>query len=169
MKRLVLTLFVLISISAAAQFKEPPFKTETPKDGITSKTPNMFLGFINMDNFSMHHSFGLSYSTFGGNGVSLATYTNSMMYRFSDFMSLQLDASIVTSPYNSFGKDFQNSLQGIYISRAAFNYRPWEDVSISLQYRAYPNFFFDPYYRYGYYGNSFYRGYSGFEFDPFSY
>ena len=34
---------------------------------------------------------------------------------------VQLDASFVTSPYSSLGKDFQNSIQGIYVSRAAFN------------------------------------------------
>ena len=169
MKKLVLTFIVILTVSVSAQFKDPPFKTESPKDGITNHSSNSLFGFINPDNFSMHHSFGLSYSTFGGNGVSLATYTNSMMYKFSDDMNVQLDASFVTSPYSSFGQEFQNSLQGFYISRAAFNYKPWQDVYISVQYRNIPNYFLDPFSQYGYYGNRFYRGFYGFDYDPFNF
>jgi hypothetical protein len=169
MKKYLLTVLILYSVSVFGQFKDPPFKTESPSDGITNNNSNMLFGFINTNNFSMRHSFGLSYSTFGGNGTSLATYTNSMMYKFSNDMNLQLDASFVTSPYSSYGKEFQNSLQGIYISRAAFNYRPWDDVYISLQYRNVPNYFLDPYYQNGYFGNRFYQGYNAFYRDPFSF
>lgn len=167
MKKYLFASIVLISISINAQFKDPVFETEKPKDGIMNNSSNSFLGFINPDNFIMHHSFGLSYSTFGGQGMSLANYTNSMMYKFSDKMNVQLDASFVTSPYSSLGKDFQNSIQGIYVSRAAFNYRPWDDVSISIQYRNIPNYYYDPFNRYnGFYGNSYYDGFfgSGFNF-----
>lgn len=157
MKKYLLSILILLSISVSAQFKDPVFETEKPKDGIMNNNSNSLFGFINPDNFSMHHSIGLSYSTFGNYGTSLATYTNSMMYKFSDDMNVQLDASFVTSPYSSLGKDFQNSIQGVYINRAAFNYRPWDDFSISIQYRNVPNYFYDPYNRYnGFYGNSFY-------------
>ncbi len=170
MKKHLLTLFVLLSISVSGQFKDPVFETEKPKDGIMNNSSNSLFGFINPDNFSMHHSIGLSYSTFGNYGTSLATYTNSMMYKFSDDMNVQLDASFVTSPYSSLGKDFQNSIQGVYINRAAFNYRPWDDFSISIQYRNVPNYFYDPYNRYnGFYGNSFYDGYFSSGFNSFMY
>jgi hypothetical protein len=160
MKKHLLIIFVLLSVSINAQFKDPVFETEKPKDGIMNNSSNSLFGFINPDNFSMHHSIGLSYSSFGGYGTSLATYTNSMMYKFSDNMNMQLDASFVTSPYSSLGKDFQNSIQGIYISRAAFNYRPWDDFSISVQYRSIPNYLYDPFGRYnGLYGNSFNDGF----------
>ncbi len=170
MKKYLFALIVLISISINAQFKDPAFETEKPKDGIMNNSSNSLFGFINPDNFSMHHSFGLSYSTFGGQGMSLATYTNSMMYKFSDKMNVQLDASFVTSPYSSLGKDFQNSIQGVYISRAAFSYRPWDDVSISIQYRNIPNYYYDPFNRYnGFYGNSYYDGFFGSGFNSFRY
>jgi hypothetical protein len=155
-------LFILVFICASfinAQFKDPVFPTESPKDGIVDNNSNLVLGFINPSNFSMHHSFGMSYSTFAGQGVSLATYTNSMMYKFSEDMNLQVDASFVTSPYSSLGKDFQKSIQGFYITKAAFNYKPWDDVSISIQYRNLPNSYYNPFNRYGgYYGSSFYNG-----------
>ncbi|MFZ2323149.1 MAG: hypothetical protein WAV89_05560 [Ignavibacteriaceae bacterium] len=167
MKTYILIALFLVSVSVNAQFKDQGLTQESPSDGIINKSSGSFLGFINPENFSMHHSFGLSYSTFAGQGVSLATYTNSMMYKFSDNMNVQLDASFITSPYSSLGKDFQNSLQGIYISKAAFNYKPWDDVSISVQYRSYPNYLYSPYNRYGNFGNSFYGGFTGYENDPF--
>jgi len=170
MKKYLLTLFVLLSVSINAQFKDPVFETEKPKDGIMNNSSNSLFGFINPDNFSMHHSIGLSYSTFGSQGTSLATYTNSMMYKFSDKMNIKLDASFVTSPYSSLGKNFQNSIQGIYISRAAFNYRPWEDFSISIQYRNIPNYFYDPFSRYnGFYGSSFNNGFFSSGYNSFMY
>lgn len=169
MKTYILIAFILVTVSVNAQFKDQDIMKESPSEGIFNKSSNTILGFINPENFSMHHSFGLSYSTFAGEGVSLATYTNSMMYKFSDNMNVQLDASFITSPYSSLGKDFQNSLQKIYISRAAFNYRPWEDLSISVQYRSYPNYLYSPYNRFGSYGNMFFGGFSGYSDYPFGF
>lgn len=163
MKKYLLTAILLFSISVNAQFKDPAFPTESPKDGIINNSSNSLFGFLSSDNFSMHHSFGISYSAFAGQGLSLATYTNSMMYKFTDNMNVQLDASFISSPYSTLGKDFQNSLQGVYISRAAFNYKPWEDVSISLQYRNLPYLYNNNYN--GYYGSNFLRGNYG--YDPF--
>lgn len=170
MKKYLLMFIILIVSIAEAQFKEPVFPNENPKNGITDNSSGALFGFLNSDNFVMHHSIGVSYSTIGGYGTSLATYTNSMFYKFSDKMNVQLDASFVTSPYSSFGKDFQNSLQGIYISKAAFNYKPWTDFSISIQYRNMPNYYYSPFNRYGgYYGNSFYDGLFGSSADSFLY
>lgn len=170
MKKAFFILLAVLTVSTNAQFKDPVFETEKPKDGIFDNSSNSILGFINPDNFSMRHSVNLSYSTFGSYGTSLATYTNSMMYKFSDRMNVQLDASFVTSPYSSFGKEFQNSIQGIYISRAAFNYRPWDDFSISFQYRSLPNYYFDPYSRFGgFYGEYYHNSIFGTPYGSFIY
>jgi hypothetical protein len=50
----------------------------------------------------------------------------------------------VNSPYSTLGKNFQNNINGIYLSRAAINYKPFKDVSISLQYRNLPGVY-NPY------------------------
>lgn len=163
MKKLSIIL-VLISSLTFAQFKESGIPTVTPKDGIYNRSSNFLFDFLNSENFSMKHSFSMSYSAFAGQGIALGVYTNSMMYRFSDNLNVQLDASIINSPYSTFGKDFQNSLNGLYISRAALNYKPWDDVSITLQYRSLPYYFNNPYSGYrNYYYNPFYDDYfSGF-------
>lgn len=159
-----LIIMSLISSLSFAQFKDSGFPTETPRDGIYNKSSNFLFDFLNNENFSMKHSFSMSYSAFAGQGIALGVYTNSMMYKFSDNLNVQLDASIVNSPYSTFGKDFQSSINGLYISRAAVNYRPWNDVYITLQYRSMPYLFNNPYNNgYRNYYNPFYNDYfSGF-------
>lgn len=163
MKNIILLVVLLSAGLTFAQFRDSGFPTETPRDGIFDKSSNFLFDFLNSDNFSMKHSFNLSYSAFSGQGIALGVYTNSMMYSFAENLNVQLDASIVNSPYSSFGKDFQNSINGLYLSRAAINYKPWNDVFISVQYRNIPYLYSDPYsshYRRDYY-NPFYNGYFG--------
>jgi len=64
---------------------------------------------------------------------------------------LQLDVSVMYSPYSTLGDQFQKDISGIYISNAAVNYHPWDNFSVHLQYRAMPYGygFYNPYYGYG--------------------
>ena len=163
MKKYIVIFLLFASLSVYAQYKEPPFPTESVKDGIVDNSSSVALfGFLNSENFQMNHSYNLSYSSFGGSGLALGVYTNSMMYKFSQDFNIQLDASFVHSPYNTFGENFKNSIDGFYISKAALNYKPWEDVFISVQYRNIPNVYLNPYY--GIYGGGygFRHGYSPF-------
>ncbi|MCE1189740.1 MAG: hypothetical protein LWX56_11445 [Ignavibacteria bacterium] len=151
MKRLIIAAFVLlISVTGKAQFREDNTMRPSIKDGIINTDPNFILGIIDPAKFSMSHSINLSYTAFGGNGFALSSYTNSMMYRFADNLNVQLDASIVQSPYSSLGKSFQNSVNGIYITKARLNYQPWENVNVVFQYQQYPHTYL--------YGNPFGRG-----------
>lgn len=155
MKRYVLLFAVIFSVSIFAQFKDPGFPTKSVRDGIIDQGAGSLFGFLNSENFMMRHSFNMSYSAFGNHGLALGIYTNSMMLKLSDNMNIQMDASIVQSPYSTFGKDFQNQLSGIYITKAAFNYKPWDDVFISVQYRNLPMSYH--YSDYGFYSNRFYN------------
>jgi len=162
MKKLAILILVLFSVSGYAQFKGPGFPTESIKDGIVNNQSSPLFGFLNSENFQMKHSFSMSYSAFGNEGLALGVYTNSMLYRFADNLDVQADVSFVNSPYSTFSKEFQNSLSGIYLSRAAINYKPWNDVFITVQYRNLPNNYYYPYggyYRGGFsnwYDNPFY-------------
>ncbi|HSP89036.1 MAG TPA: hypothetical protein VLN45_12945, partial [Ignavibacteriaceae bacterium] len=102
----------------------------------------------------------MSYSSFGNNGVALGVYTNSMLYNFSDNLNIQTDISFVNSPYSTLGQDFQNNLNGIYLSRAAINYKPWKDVAVSLQYSQLP--YYSPYSRYSNYNRLGYNPFWGY-------
>jgi hypothetical protein len=126
-----------------AQFKGQAEREALSSGGLITQPPStLFFGWFDPSKFSMHHSFSLSYQTAGGQGMTLGSYTNSMMYQFTDNLDVQTDISMMYSPYSSFGMKGTKDLSGIYLSRAQLNYRPWENVSVQLQYRQLP---------YGYY------------------
>lgn len=159
MKNLMKIFIVVIAFAVItnAQFKDKSVFTPSVKDGIISDSPNMFFGFFDANKFSMNHSYSMSYNSFGGHGLALGVYTNNLMYQFADNLNVEVDASIVHSPYNSLGKNFQNQLNGIYLSRAAINYYPWKNFAINIQYNTIP---------YGHY-NSFNNGFNSFRNNPF--
>jgi hypothetical protein len=158
MKKLGILFFVIIFISAVdAQFKDSGFHDSDIKNAMVDNySTSSFLGFLNPNNFQMHQTYDLSYSAFGGQGLALGVLTNSMLYKFTNNLSGQLDISLVHSPYSTLGKDFQNNLNGIYISRASINYQPWKNMSISVQYRNLPySSYYNPFNPYSYYGYGF--------------
>ena len=165
MKRLLALLVVVFTMSGFAQFKDSGFPSSDIKDGILAKPSSSLFGFLNSSNFQMKQSYSLSYSSFGSQGLAMGVYTNSMSYKFSNNLNVQLEASIVHSPYSTLGKDFQNSLNGVYITNAAVNYRPWKDFSISVQYRNLPYSLYSPYSYYGGYNYGLYNGFGN--NDPF--
>jgi hypothetical protein len=122
MKSKILIVIFLISISAGyldAQFKGPDEKYKNES----------FLGLFNSKNFTMQHSFEVSFMNTGYGNVSLTSYVNRMNYKISDKMNISADVRLQYSPYvsSSFGKQFagqiQNDLTGLYLSRLAFDYK----------------------------------------------
>jgi hypothetical protein len=152
MKKLIITVFVLVASISYGQYRDNGNSPDI-KSGILNKggSSESIFGLFNPDNFNMHHSFDLSYSSFGGsNGMALGVYTNSMMYKFSDRLDLQTDISLVNSPYNSFGKDFSKQINGIYLSRAQINFKASDNMNIMIEYNHNPFGYYSPYYYGGY-------------------
>ncbi|HSD64949.1 MAG TPA: hypothetical protein VLB50_14195 [Ignavibacteriaceae bacterium] len=146
MKTLIVLIFALMIGTGYSQYKQTGLSNEHISDGIINQNQGTaLLGFLNSNNFEMHHSYDVSYSTFGSNSLALTTYTNSMFYRFSNKLNVQVDASVVYSPYSTLGKNFQNDINGIYLSKAAVNYHPWKDVFITFQYRSLPVTYYSPF------------------------
>lgn len=161
MKKLILVL-VVFATTLNAQFKDQPSNYDI-KSGIIKNYSSSLFKFFNSDNFRMNHTFDISYQTFGAAGsLALTTYTNSMFFKINDQLNIQADISLVNSPYNSFGKEFSNKINGLYLSRAQINYKPSENMSIMFQYRNIPSY----YYPYGYYSQFYYRDlFERFEYD----
>lgn len=163
MKKLVAFFILGFIFTAYGQYKDSGFPTHTVRDGILNPQSGNLFGFLGSENFSMQHSFGLQYSTFGSQSLALGMYTNSMMYKFSDKLNVQADVSIIQTPYSTLGKNFENNINGIYLSKAAVNYQPWKDVNITLQYRHLPYSYYNPYYGgYGFFGNNLFYNDEGF-------
>lgn len=157
MTMLVLAGMLLCAASGAqAQFKGQIEREAQSSGGLIAQpSSSLFFGWFDSNRFTMHHTFDLSYQTIGGQGLSLGTYTNSMMYQFADNLNARADISMSYSPYNSFssfGGKGSKDFSGIYLSRAQLNYRPWENVSVQLQYQQIP---------YGYFNSPFYHSWYG--------
>lgn len=151
MKKLFIVLLFSASI-LSAQFKDELNKPVDIKSGVYNKNLNSLFSLFGIQDFSMNHSFGMSFSTFGAGSYAIGSYTNSMKFTFSDKLNLKADFSIINSPYSSFGKDFANQINGVYIDRIQMNYKVSDNMSVKVQYSNNP---------FNYY-SSFYSGYSPF-------
>jgi hypothetical protein len=150
---MLVLLFLLTPAGAISQFKSQAGQSSASESMIRPLSSiNSFLGLLNPDNFSMHHNFSYSYLSGGGTGLSVASYTNTMFYKFSDPLNVRFDLTMQGTPFGA-ASAYQNSINGIFLSRAELNYRPWQDVFIRLEYNHLPAGFshslFDPWY-YGY-------------------
>lgn len=99
---------------------------------------NSFLGLLNPENFLMRHNVSLNYMSFGGTSLSLASYTNSMMYKINSDLNLRADITLQGSPFGNGGSFSQSNLNKVFLSRAELNYRPSENFFLQLQYRELP-------------------------------
>jgi len=132
MKKLLILFVIAFFANGFSQYRDSGFPTESVYDGIVKSEPHSLFGFLDSDNLKMSHSFEMSYSTFAGQGLALGSYTNSLSYKFSNSLKFLLETSIVTSPYSSLGKNYQNAINGIYINRAQLNFKPWKNVDVIL-------------------------------------
>ncbi|MBN2570684.1 MAG: hypothetical protein JXA68_01035 [Ignavibacteriales bacterium] len=160
MKKIILSFIILTGV-VFSQYKEDANKPVDFSSNISENSgSSLLLGFINPNNFSMKHSFSMSYSMFGNNGVALGVYTNRMQYNFTDDLSIQADISFVNSPYSSFGDEFANQINGIYLTQAKLKYKISENSKLTLQFNQIPPGFYNPY------NNSYYFR-SNFLYDSF--
>jgi hypothetical protein len=144
---IVVTLLVVVCAgSAFGQFRgmEPKQPSVTEKVG-SSSGQDLILGFINPANFSMSHNISMSYMSFGAAGVGVTKYTNSMRYQISEPLSMRADVAFMTTPFGSAAGLLKNDVNKIYIERAQLDYKPSKDVTVSLQFRQYPEGMLYPY------------------------
>jgi hypothetical protein len=146
------TLIILIVIAGlqtgSAQFKPKAGDQPRVSDSfIQPQSSSDWFNMFNPNNFQMRHSYSASYSSFGGQGLALQRYTNTMMYQFLPNLQARVDLSLQNSPYSTFDYRLQNQFSKAFVSRAELNYRPTDNMVIRLQYREVPFSYFD----YGYY------------------
>ncbi|MDI6765709.1 MAG: hypothetical protein QME52_02640 [Bacteroidota bacterium] len=154
---LVLIMLLLLSAVSLAQFKSQAEKPSVAQSMVQpGASMNSFFGLLNPNNFMMRHNFSMSYMSFGGNGLSLASYTNSIFYKISDPLNVRFDVTLQGSPFGQ--SNYQNSFSGLYLSRAQLNYKPWENFLIKFEYNQLPRSFYGTY-------NPWYNPYSPFRND----
>lgn len=148
-------LMLVLSSISYAQYKDQLSDQPSVQSSLIrpDDSNGLLLDFFNPASFSMHQSISMSFATMGGQSLSLATFTNSMMYKISDPLTLSADVSLLNSPYSSLGSKFSQSLNGIYLTRAELNYHPTSSFSIDLQFNQNPLYkYYSPYYYYNPWG-----------------
>jgi hypothetical protein len=142
----LLLLALIVPSLVQAQFRgEEPGRPDV-RDGVyRSSGSGNVLGFFNPDKLEMRHSFSVSYGSMGGEGLGMSMYTNSLRYRISDPLSVRADVAMMFSPFGSFASGLGQDVSGIYLRRASIDYRPSEDMRISLQFRNDPYSLYNPY------------------------
>jgi hypothetical protein len=157
---IALTIVLLTGISFS-QFKEIPKETQTK---LKKSSSGLILGFINPKNFYLNHSVNLSYQTLGNSSVSLTSYTATLGYKVMDNMNISADITMQYSPYATIGsnnpainKDFQNSFNGINLSRVSLDYKPFKNMYISIDYVNNKNnlYWYNDYYNNRYWNNGY--------------
>ncbi len=144
MKYIIIVLLAF-SIESFSQFKN--VSQPSISDSFIHSPTSEWFGFFNPDNFSMHHSYSMSFATMGGQNLTLGKYTNNMMYKISDKLDAQVAISLQHSPYNNFDKRLQNSLNGIFLDKAQLNYRPSENTLLQLSFQQVPwNYYYNDYF-----------------------
>lgn len=154
---IILTIIISINTDSFAQYK-------SGKDNPVNKNTNLILGFINPANFSMRHSFQVSYLGSKYGSISVTSYINSLSYKISDKLNVSADIELSYSPFASsaFGKNhasrLQNDFTGINLSRFSLDYKISNDAFLKFEYRNINNPYYDPYYNNNYYmhNNGFY-------------
>jgi hypothetical protein len=148
---IVFLLVIIVNISYA-QYKEIPYETKMK----LKNNKGLILGFINPNNLSLTHSINFSYLNAGNTSVSLTSYTGTLSYKVLKNLNVSADITMQYSPYASFGssnaalnREFQNSFNGINLSRLSLDYKPFKNMFIHFDYVNNRNGYY--YYPYGYF------------------
>jgi hypothetical protein len=137
--RVLVAMLLVSCLSGALQAQ---FKGQRPEgytnvgDAVKRPSDGLLFGWLDLSRLSMRHSYSLSYSSFGGQGLSVGMYTNSLFYKFSNPLDVRFDVSLMHSPFGSPGNS--GNFGGIFLNRAELNYRPSENMWFQIQFRQLP-------------------------------
>lgn len=134
------TFLLLISVSVYGQYKSQIENQPSASQLLVRPMSSIgsILGLLNPENFRMQHNFSFSYLSGGGQGLSLASYTNSMFYKIADPLNVRFDLTLQGSPFGGYDQTHTSDFNKLFLSRAELNYRPWENFLINVQYRQLP-------------------------------
>ena len=132
---------LIIKIAVCVIFTTPimsQLRSNLPMKGLPINTRG--LSILDPNRFSINHSFGMSMTSFGGNSLSLGSYTNQMNYMIKDNMRLSTSFSL-SSPMNGINPYANNGLGGTQIFYgASLDYQPTENLFVKFSMDNYPRY-----------------------------
>lgn len=137
--------FLLCAVFPLQSFAQ--LKKDIPRADIsgtlTRPGNDMILGFLDPSRMNMQHSISMSYAAFGGNGMMLNSYLNTLNYQITDKLFLRTDLGIMTSPYHTFGENSSlNKPQ--FFGGAQLKYQFNENSSLLLRFESAPHYYYQP-------------------------
>ena len=148
---ILLVLAALLPATALSQLRSQTLADESASASLvrpaaTSAGFSSLFGLLSPDRFLMRHSLSMNYLSAGGQGLSIANYTNSMFYRIADPLDVRVDVTLEGSPFGPTAGMERQDMTRLYLSRAELNYRPWDNVFVQMSYREMPyGYFYSPY------------------------
>jgi hypothetical protein len=146
-----LVFIILFSAVSQAQFRSDAQKPEPPMNTVDAmKGGDFFSNLLDPERFSMHQTYSMSVASSKFGSYGLSAFTNTFSYKASDNLFLSADVSAVYSPFSSFGKEFQNQMNGIYLSNARLDWKLGDNTFMRVEYVGGPqtnayNPFYDAY------------------------
>lgn len=150
MRRIFFTAFLMILLMSLSGFCQGlSEKSNIFKPSELVQKPNGFLNYlIDPDKFEMSQSYSLSYLSSGNRSTNVGLYLNTMSYRFSDPLLVQLRVGYMHQPFGGSRSSLASQQGRVFIQGAHLLYRPTENMMISVDYENYPSMLMSPY-RYG--------------------
>lgn len=170
MRSFLIVVAVVISLGFVGTPASAQLRTDIPGQApvkvVETGMPFSLNRLFSPEIFQMRHSYSLGMSSFGGMGLTMGEYTNSMSWTFSPKLAARLDVAFAHTPLGTgsaaplFGG--QDRYGKLYLKNAEVLYRPTERTSLYLSVRQSP---YGPYMSpYGYYDPYGY-GYGGYGYD----
>ena len=144
LKKIILCMLgVFLAASVLAQ--TPPSQSSVLDPSKLGLKPKGFLdNLLDPNKFSMSHSYSLSFFNMGNQSVNQGLYLNTMTYRFSDPLMMQVAIGYVHQPFGGFqNQEGQNGK--MFVQRAKLQYKPSKNMSFTIDYRAVPYSMYSPY------------------------
>jgi hypothetical protein len=153
----LLCLVVVLSLAtpAQAQLRETARAGNAPTKLYDSgaNAGDLLGSLFGAEQFRMSHSYGMSFSSFGGQSSSMGMYTNSMMWQFNSAWAARVDVGVA---HSLGGQPFGDQRAKVFLRNAEVAYRPSENMQVRLQVQQSPyGRYVGPYGGYGMHGSRF--------------
>jgi len=150
-KKIVLwALFLSMMFVCIAGAQTKPGKSNIIEPSTTQllQKPNGFLNSLfDPSRFSMKHSYSVSLFSMGRQTFSQGLYLNTMNFRFSNPLTMQVSVGFMHQPLGKFG-NMPAENGKLFLQHARLQYKPSDKMSFTIDYQSYPYSYPSPYYYY---------------------
>jgi len=140
---------ILMAISVQAQTGLERSSEISSADLIGESHIDNKFSLLDLSRLEMNHSYSISYFSSGGHGTTIGMYINSMRYRISNAITVNLQLAWVHQPGNFLNRDGGTPTDyGDILPSFSLEYRPSENVFIEIGYHSVPAYMYYGYPRY---------------------